>query len=132
MLELKVQDLRLRGRGFTLFPAAEENGVEDGLIDFLVSAIYIKLGLCSGDYEREEAIKENNPNILDTISVDDLKNAFSSQNYSVQDLLDNGLVTQDGNNVVLTEKTIGILKRASEIQNELDDQGFHFCPCSLF
>lgn len=130
MLELKVQDLRLRGCGFTLFPAAKEYGVNERLMDFLLSSIYIKLGLCSGDYDKEEEIKKKNPNILDTISEEDLTNNFLSEKYSVNDLLDNGLVTKDSNNLVLTQKSISILKRASEIQNKLDDQGFHCCPCS--
>lgn len=129
MLELKVQDLRLRGREFTLSPAAKENDVDDGLMDFLVSAIYIKLGLCSGDYDKEEAIKKENPNILDTISQEDLKKGFLSSEYGVQDLLDKGLVTQDGNNLVLTEKTVAILKRASEIQSDLDQQNFYCRSC---
>lgn len=119
MLELKVQDIRLRGRMYTLWEAAGEYDVDDELIDDLVSSIYTKLGLCSGDYKKEEAIEASNPNILDTLSIDELK---LSNKYSVQDLLDNELVTQNGNNIVLTKRSVEILKRAAEIQKELDEQ----------
>ena len=38
MLEFKVQDLRLRGRAFTLHPAADEHGVRWDLMDALITA----------------------------------------------------------------------------------------------
>lgn len=129
MLELNVQDLRLRGRGFTLFKAAEENKVKEDLMDFLVGAIYQKLGLCSGDFDEEEKIKEKNPAIPDTILVEDLSESAYSDKYSVKDLLDSNLVTQDGNVLKLTEKSVAILNRAAALQRELENEGFHCCPC---
>lgn len=129
-MELRVQDLRLRGPGFTLFPAAEEHGIKDDLMDFLVFALYTKLGLCSDDYESEEAIKKSNPKILDTIATEDVEKILSRKNYGVQDLLSNDLVTRDGNNLVLTEKSIAILNKAAETQAKLDAETFHCCPCS--
>lgn len=129
MLDMKVQDLRLRGRGFTLYPAAEESGVDDRLMDFLIFAIYNKLELCSGDYEKEKAIKIANPNIPDTLLKDDFIRVSSSRGYDIQDLINADLVKLDGNSLVLTKKTIKILKRAAEIQRELDDEGLSYCPC---
>lgn len=125
MLELRVNDLRLRGRGFTLYPAANESNVDGDLMDFLVSAIYIKQGLCA---EKAEDVKKANPAILDTISVEDLNSSFPSK-YCVEDLVANNLVTIAGNTLTLTQKSITILKRAAEIQNQLDDEGFYYCPC---
>lgn len=129
MLELKVRDVRLRGCGFTLYPAAKENGIEEELVVFLVTAIYSKLGLCTGDYDKEQAIQNANPNILDTISTEDLSHSLSYKGYSAADLIKAGLVTQSGDNLTLTEKAVAILKRASEIQNKLDEEGFYCCPC---
>ena len=131
MLELRVEDLRMRGRGFTLSVAARENEVDEDLMDFLVSAIYRKLGLDSGDYNRDQAIRQENPNILDTISKKDLEEGFSYKGYGMQELVSNGLVEEKGEDLELTEKAVNILKRAAEIQNQLDDEGFHFCPCCM-
>lgn len=119
MLELKVQDLRLRGRGLTLFQAAEENGVKADLMDSLIYAIYSRLQLYSDDYDSQEGIKEENPNILDTLSEEEFKKGLLFSEHSIQDLLDNGLITQDGNNFVLTQKSVTILKRAAEIQKQV-------------
>lgn len=132
MLKLRVQDLRLRGRGFTLYPAAEENGVKSGLMDFLVGVIYTKLGLCSGDYEREEQIKKENPNILDILEEEDFNDISSYEGYSIEDLINNNLLSQEGNKLVLTKKSITILQRASEIQKQKDEEGFSYCPCKNY
>lgn len=130
MLEFKVQDLRLRGCGFTLYPAAEEHGVTGELIHELITAIYSKLGLCSFNYDEVEKIQKENPNILDTISKEDFDK--SSQMFKAEALVISGLVTINENDLVLTPKAISIIKRATEIQKKLDDENFYYCPCNHF
>lgn len=131
MLELRVEDIRLRGRGFTLFAAAKENGVDERIMDFLISTIYAKLGLWSGDFEREEAIRKENPNIIDTLTVEDVRSSAFYVEGIEQVLVSNGIVSQNGADLVLTAKTVKILTRAAEIQNELDEKGFQHCPCHM-
>lgn len=41
MKELKVSDVRLRGRGFTLLPVCQENGVDYDLMEAILWAIHI-------------------------------------------------------------------------------------------
>lgn len=95
----------------------------------MVFTIYQKLGLCSDNYAETEKVKEKNPAISDTILVEDLSESAYSGEYDVQDLLDSNLVTQDGNVLKLTEKSVAILNRAAELQRKLDNEGFYCCPC---
>ena len=131
MLKQKVQDIRLRGRYFTLFPAASENGVPGDLMDYLLLATYSKAGLMSESYEKNFAVEKANPNIPDIISTEDLKKGSPTSKYTVNNLISAGLVTKEtGNTLALTEKSINIIKRAAEIQKELDGEKFSYCPCN--
>lgn len=130
MLEFKVQDLRLRGCYFTLYPAAQEHGVDGELIHELITAIYNKLGLYSESYEKTVAVEKENPNILDRISKEDFDK--SSQIFKAENLATSELVTITENDLVLTPKAISIIKRAAEIQKKLDEENFYYCPCNHF
>lgn len=129
MLELRVNDLRLRGRGYTLFPAANEVGIESQMIDFLVCTIYAEMGLCSDDYNAVVAILEKNPYIIDTVPKKAFDNQYSSEKCCTDQLVKNELVIEEAENFKLTDKAINIIKRAAEIQKKLDDENFHSCPC---
>lgn len=131
MLDLRIQNVRLRGCIYTLYPAASERDTNYDLVQGLLYSIYCKLGLCSDDYEKQKAIEAQNPKIEDRLSIDELK---LSGDYSIQDLLDEGLVTHNGNTIVLTLKTLQIFMRAAQIQNELDEIGFYApgCPHQMF
>ncbi len=113
-MNLTMKDVRLRGCGFTLFPAAKEEGVDGDLMRYLLSSIYTKI---------EE---EPNSKIPEIFSEEDFP---ESPDYTLKMLLDKNLVTKNGTILTLTPKSIKILERAAELQNKLGDENFYFCPC---
>ena len=126
MLELKMNDVRLRGCGFTLFPAATEAGLTENSMHTILFALHIQLFSQYG-----ESAKEENPNFPKKIEIKHLE----AVNHwcSVEDLINFGLVKQcDESTVELTEKAIAVLENAAKKQKELDDEGFYFCPCQHF
>ncbi len=123
MLNLKVNDLPLRGRGFTLLQAASNHGVDEDLFDSLILAAYNSV--LPATYS--PAQDEDNPDIPDCISV----KSYKDRKYSIEDLIKNGLVTQTGDKLVFTEKTVSIFEEAVKIDKKLRESGFYFCPCHM-
>lgn len=97
----EMQNLRLGAYSYWLSQVSKENGVDGKVMGFLASVIRKK----KGD--------------IDTISQEELKDSRFSKYYSKDDLLNHGLVTEKGNDLVLTEKAVAILKRASEFEEEI-------------
>ncbi len=125
MKELRMNDVRLRGCGYTLYPAAESYKVQKETIYNILVGIYKQLGVAGfaeneDAYERQEAIKKANPTFPEILIFDDAVAEKGIEN----DLLEK---TDDG--YVLTEKAKNVFEKAATIQNELDNQGFHCCPC---
>lgn len=121
MMNLRVCDVPLRGRGFTLFAAANECGISQDLLDFLAISIY-------PEYEEGEPSYELH--IPSKVKVDVFDNHFSeTYHHDIHDLEEAGLLTVDGEFATLTPKAEEIFNRASEIKKKLDAEGFSHCPC---
>ncbi len=123
MLNLKVRDLPLRGRGFTLWKAAGEKEIKGDLIDFLAFSIYPKYEEGTPSYELP---------IPSEVQTDAFKAHVKTFKCNLHDLETAGLVTVNGEVARLTEKAEEIFNRANDIRNKLDEENFHFCPCCLF
>ena len=119
---MKVRDVRLRGCGFTLFPAVKEEGVEGELMHLILSTIYRKLGIINEDgmsTKESDEIEKKDPDMIVKFEVSDFGNKLS-------ELKEAGLIDYKGN---LTEKSIKILEKAADKQKELDKENFSYCPC---
>lgn len=106
---LKVSDVRLRGCGFTLFPAAEEANVPEILMDAILEAIHYKASDKDSEMVTDFQKEDFNPKTL-------------------QACIETGLLLE-GDVYTLSEKAVSILQVAAQKQQELDDEGFHYCPC---
>lgn len=115
MENLKLSDVRLRGCGFTLFPAAEQKQVDQDIAHIILVAIYTKSAHAIGD----------DPFMPTELSINDL----DTNPEQIQACLDAGLLKQEGDIYHLSNKMLDILQEASNIQKQLDIDGFHYCPC---
>lgn len=125
MLEIRMSQMRLRGRLYTLFAAAEEVDIvdlEQRLLDSLVCGIYTQM-------EETKVDEDDDPYIITEISIQDLSRHLGAEDYTIQSMVNEGFVTCDGDGVKLTEKNINIIKRAAELQKQLDNEGFYNFPC---
>ena len=119
---MKIKDVRLRGCGFTLFPAAKEEGVDEELMYLILRTIYQKTEIIDekGMYTKDSInIERKNPDMVVKFEAADFGDQFSK-------LKEAGLIDENGK---LTEKSMKVLEKASKIQKKLDEEGFHCCPC---
>ncbi len=129
MEELHVMDVRLRGCGFTLYPAADEANVDWDVMHNILFAINRKVGTVNDDgmsFEKEYNIQSQNPNIPIHFNVTDFEEDV------IHKAVREDLITVEMDKCSLTNKCIDILRVAAAKQKELDDKGFHFCPCAMF
>lgn len=130
MEQLKLSDVRLRGCGFTLFPAANEMGVDEELMRSLVWAIYRNAGCSNNSWYTEEDMRllERDPYMSMQLEEKD----FDGDLELIEKCLANDLLHyEEKKNYTLTDKSLSILCAATKKQSELDADGFHFCPCNL-
>lgn len=124
-MDLKLNDVRLRGCGYTLFPAATEAGFNAEAVHALLIVAYRKVHALSEDYEEQIKVEAKNPDFPDTFLVSE----FESFQTELEELINCKLVSKDGDTVVLNPSAMELFKRAAELQIELDNSDFFFCPC---
>lgn len=61
---LRLNDVRLRGCGFTLFPAAKAFGVSEDIMHNILTNINDQLGSLVNDFDAQQAIRKKIPNFL--------------------------------------------------------------------
>lgn len=113
---VRITDIPPSNWMFTLFPAANEHGANYELVQDLLLSLYHKL-------EKQKAIETQ---IENSLSINELE---LSGDYCIQDLLDEELVTRTEDTLVLTQKTIEIIMKAAEIQNNDYTIGFYPHHC---
>lgn len=126
MEELRMDDIRLRGSWFTLFPAAAEHNVDGMYADSVLFAMVSHLGYSFGnsekDYENDEKIEKANPTFSKYLNKSDF--------MFPKDFFDSELVkVVDEERAEVTPLMFKILKRAAEIQKGLESEGFSSSPC---
>lgn len=122
-MKLRLNDVRLRGCGFTLFPAAKEFNVPENVIHTILTSMYFQLGALAEDFNKVQQIEQENPALPTTLTDNDIISAC------VSEAVDLCLLERMENGYSLTKKAISIFEKASENQKKLDDEGFHYCPC---
>ncbi len=131
MENLRVKDVRLRGRGFTLYPATEEAGESVEAMDNLLLILHHKVGTINDEgltYEQEEEVKNQNPELpLEFTEEDAMWSGVPLDNA-----INSALIEKKGDVYSLTKKAIDILLDTAKKQKELDKSGFYFCPCNMF
>lgn len=130
---MKIQDVRLRGRGFTLFVACDEVNVSPELMDNILWAIHLKAGSVNNDgfsLEKEYEIIKQNPDMEVKFTEEELMRV---NGIDIPKLISEGFMkkSEDKYPYELTQKALDILQRAAEIQVELDNSDFNFCPCQM-
>lgn len=123
---LRLNDIRLRGRGFTLYPAANEFHVSEDVMSNILMSIHAQLGALDDDSKKQDEIREENPEFPQLL----ISNSYLD-NCMEKAIEDNLLKEVDGG-YSLTEKSIKIFEKASNLQNKLDAEGFHCCPCHFY
>lgn len=129
-INLKEGDVRLRGCYFTLYPAAEEMGINIDLMKLLLELVE--------DYFEEERKKD--PNICKIpwkikYTKENLTNFFYTPNMSINDFLSEGLISilpENSDMFILTDKALKCFLLAKEKREELIQKNFYFCPCREF
>ena len=131
MENLRVKDVRLRGRGFTLYPATKEAGENVETMDNILWILQHKVGTVNDEgftYEQEVEVENQNPELpLEFTEKDSMWSGKSLDNA-----INSALIKKNGDVYFLTKKAIDILLDAARKQKELDKSGFHFCPCNMF
>ncbi len=128
---MKINDVRLRGCGFTLEPAAKENNVDYVSAHKLLTIAYIKAnvvnkdGLCT-----ENGLKfDFNPELPESFTESEI----AEMNVCIDDFVSEGLLESGDNGVYLfSDKMKKVLELAAQKQNKLDEEGFSFCPCHMY
>lgn len=121
---MKLFDLRLRGSGFTLgtIVSYEEHMHLRTLIDYLQ---------CNADEESEMPTsflaqeKQTSDEWRTSYSVEDAKEIG-------QWLVKNEYCTEEDGTYTFTEKAMQIFEKTVQIQKELSDKGFYYCPCAIW
>lgn len=130
MRQFKVSDVRLRGRGFTLFAACNNQNVSQKYADAILWAMNISAGTAGKDCmstEKQMSIEQSDPILPNIITKEDFINV-----ELIGNCLEEELIEESGDNYQLTEKMVSVLEEAAKIQKKLDNEGFHFCPCSMW
>lgn len=125
---LRLNDVRLRGCGFTLFPAAKEFGVSDEIMHNILTSLNEQLGSLATDFDAQEEVRKANPEFPQVLHGDD----YWLTEERIEEALEADLLKETDGGYVLTDTSIKVFERAAAIQNELDNQGFHCCPCHGF
>ena len=131
MSELRMGDVRARGCGFTLGPAAREAKVDESLMFSLLDAAEYKFSHMSiGSTKRKRR-----PYWPQLYTKHEL--LHSGRNIPIEDLITAGLITPasdktNNENYFLTKKSLDIFLRAKKINEKLQRENFHYCPCSMF
>lgn len=124
---LRLNDVRLRGCGFTLFPAAKDFGVSEDVMHNILTSINDQLGSLA-DVEATQDIRMKNPEFPQVL----LGNDYWLTAECIKEALDTNLLKEVPGGYALTDTAIKVFKRAASIQDKLDNQGFHCCPCHGF
>lgn len=124
---LRLNDVRLRGCGFTLFPAANELGVSEALVYDILRGIYEQVGAINEDFEQQEKIRKENPEFPQVLH----ENSRLSQRI-IKKALNANLLKEVYGGYVLTDKCIKVFEKASTIQRKRDSEGFHVCLCTNY
>lgn len=122
---LRLNDVRLRGCGFTLFPAAKDFGVSEDIMHNILSNINNHLGSMSSDFDEQLAVMEKNPEFPQVLQAD----GIWLTEERIEKALSADLLKETDGGYALTDTAIQVFKKAATLQNELDNKGFHFCPC---
>jgi hypothetical protein len=135
-------DLRLRGSGFTLLPAAKEENVSEYVISdlfgILIKHLYETEMLSptkdiNEDYDgymeeleyAEQDLIERNPQYATEFT------ALDAEDRNLDTILKAELVVENGSGkYTLTEKAKKIFFAAAEKQKRLDNEGFYCRPCA--
>lgn len=124
---LRLNHVRLRGCGFTLFPAAKDFGVPEDVMHNILTSINDQLGSLD-DIEATQAIRMENPEFPQVLKGND----YWLTAECIKKALDTNLLIEVPGGYELTDKAIKVFERAAAIQNKLDDEGFCYCPCHYF
>ena len=111
-LNLKLEDVRLKGCSHTMGVAAEDLGLSSKLCISLLEVLHYQGNyiLMNGDFQK---------NVLPL--------SFTEENSDIQKFLDGGLIEEtDNHEYQLTEHFIEALFAAAEIQKHLTLHGFPF------
>lgn len=131
MRNFKLNEVRLRGRGFTLFKACENQGVKKDVVDEVLWAMNIAVNSVSKEgYSNSEQmeIEEKNPILPNTIKKEDFRNT-----NLINDCIVEGVIKENNDGSYdITEKMIKVLEETAKIQEELDSSNFYFCPCEFY
>lgn len=127
---MKIKDVRLRGCGFTLFPAAEEMGVNCETARKLLWLSHMKAGAVDKDCIcTENGMKQDyNPELPDSFTEAEI----NEMDGNVNDFVSAGLLEGADGVYSYSEKMKTILTMAAKKQSELDEEGFSFCPCHMW
>lgn len=124
--DLRQGDVRARGRGFTLYPAAKEAEIDEDYMDTLLWAAESK-------FKNEEIAKKREDREKWPLSYTKAELGISYQATDIDTLIKAGLITKKGENeFTLTEKSIDIFLRAKKIDDELSAKGFYNRPCCRY
>lgn len=123
----KVKDVRLRGCGFTLYPAANEKGIDEELMHTLLCII--NYSVSKKIQNEDDAAIEDAEFPLD-IPAEDIKSFNEAEYLSTKAaFVKAGLLTEESDGTMLmTEKCLEIFEAAADKQERLDNIGFHCCP----
>ena len=126
MEKLRMNDVRLRGSGFTLFPAAKEHNVDVMCADSILFAMVCHLGYTFENsdeaYEKDEKIERDNPVFSKYLNKSDF--VFPKE-FVESELLE----IIDDEHAEITPLMFKVLKRAAEIQKKLESEHFFCSPC---
>ena len=121
-MELTVNDVRLKGCGFTLYSAARKKNVPGELVQLWLVTAYKKLGLRSENLLEVQKIQKQNPKIPDIMSVTD----FGKNEKELEKMFEFDLISKKDDKIHLEKIAIEIFKDAAKIQKELDEKGFFY------
>lgn len=127
MKNFKLKEVRLRGRGFTLFKACKNQGVKEELADEVLWTMNIAVNSVSKEgYSTKEQmeIEEKNPILPNTITKEDFRDSSL-----IEACIKEGLIKENAGSYDLTEKMIEVLEEAAKLQIELEKNSFSFVPC---
>ena len=122
-MKLRLNDVRLRGCGFTLYPAATEFHVSDYVMSNILASIYEQSGALDENFDKQERIRKENPEFPQLL----LSNSWLDE--CMEKAIADELLKRTEGGYSLTEKSIKIFEKAASIQSELDAKGFRCCPC---
>lgn len=123
---LKLCDVRMRGRGYTLYPAAKEYGVKEEMASNILNAIYTQGGMYdkNGSYLWDMASQEKREQPMTMLFKSDMLDKSFVEEALKEDLL---IKTEEGYEI--SKKMKEVLWRAATLQKQLDGSDFYVHPC---